>query len=98
MNLLSPSELTKDIGTRAHDLRLQRGLRQVDLAQRAGVPLSTLKRFERTGQGSTDLLIRVAVALQAESALGQLFAERAPESLDEILARSRKPMRVRKRR
>ena len=98
MNWLSPSELIKNLGTRAHDLRLQRGLRQVDLARRAGVSLSTLKRFERTGQGSTDLLIRVAFALQAESPLADLFAERGPESLDEILARSRKPMRARKKR
>lgn len=67
----------------------------MDLTQRSGVPLSTLKRFERTGQGSIDLLIRVAIALQAEATLADLFAVRAVQSLDEILARARKPMRAR---
>ncbi|HZZ64357.1 MAG TPA: hypothetical protein VFE17_02575 [Candidatus Baltobacteraceae bacterium] len=97
MDLLSPKEIAQGLAARAHDLRLKYGLRQVDLAQRAGVPLSTLKRFERTGQGAIDLLIRVALALEAESALSELFMIRSPRSLDDILARARKPMRARKK-
>lgn len=98
MNLLPPPEIAKEIAVRVHDLRVQRGLRQADLALRAGVPLSTLKRFERTGRGSIDLLVRVAVALQAESTLTEIFAHRRPQSLDDILERSHKPMRVRRKR
>jgi transcriptional regulator with XRE-family HTH domain len=97
MTFLSPNEIAKQIAARAHDRRLERGLRQADLSQRAGIPLSTLKRFERTGQASIDVLVRVALALQAETTLADLFAARAPQSLDEILARTRKPVRARRK-
>lgn len=96
VSFFTPDTILAQIGNRARDLRIARKLRQADLAARAGVSLSTLKRFEQTGHGGLELLARVSIALNAESGLEYLFAQPPAESLDQILLRARKPARVRK--
>lgn len=97
-NFFSPTELCRDVARRARELRLSLGLRQEDLAAKAGVTLSTLKRFERSGEVGFEVVVRISVALSDEAALGQLFLPRMTESLDELLARQRKPQRARRKR
>ena len=46
---------------RAHRLAL--GWRQADLAERSGVPIATLRRFERSGQIGFHGLTKLAVTL-----------------------------------
>jgi transcriptional regulator with XRE-family HTH domain len=43
--------------------RLNRNLRQLDLSEKSGVPLATLRRFERTGQIGLLGLARLLVSL-----------------------------------
>ena len=52
---------------------------------RSGVPLGTLKKFERSGAISLISFIRLLVALNAEAALDKLLADQEFERLDEIL-------------
>ena len=94
--LLSPVELSEAIGRRAKERRLAMGLRQIDLADQAGIPLSTLKRFENQGDGSLETLTRVAFALRAEREFGALFPPHDARSLDEILAANRPRRRARR--
>jgi len=75
------------IGARARQLRLMRKWRQVELAERAGVGVATIHRFEKTGVSSIENVLRIAVALSAESAFDKLFEAPAYASLDEALAR-----------
>lgn len=75
------------IGERAKQLRLLRGLLQQDLAERAGVGIATVRRFEKTGTASIENVLRIAMALNAEGAFDQLFEAPAYSSLDEALAR-----------
>ena len=96
LSLLSPADIAADLAARAKALRLAQNMPQNALAAAAGVSLSSLKRFENTGQGSVDLMIRVAMALGASEALGAVFAQSAPRSLDDIIApqtrrRARRP-------
>ena len=49
---------------------------------RSGVPLGTLKKFERSGAISLISFIRLLVALNAEAALDKLLAD---QEFDEIL-------------
>ena len=75
------------VGERARQLRLLRNLRQSDLAQRAGVGVATVHRFEKTGSASIENVLRIATALNAEGSFERLFEAPAYASLDEALAR-----------
>lgn len=92
----SPPGLCRLIGRRARALRLSIGLRQIDVAERAGVPLRTLKRFEATGDVAFEIVARVAFALGAEREFEALFPPREQRSLDEVLAANRTRQRVRR--
>jgi transcriptional regulator with XRE-family HTH domain len=83
------------LGTRARQLRLFQQLRQDELAARAGVGVTTVHRFERTGSASIENVLRIATALRAEAAFDKLFELPAYESLDDALAR---PAAVRRQR
>lgn len=96
--LYSPDEVCQTVGARAKELRLAAGQRQADLAAAAGVTLSTLKRFERSGQVGFETVVRVALALGAERGFAELFPPREARSLDDVLAASRKRQRARKNR
>lgn len=92
---IEPRELLSLVAARAKALRLSLGRRQADVAAAAGVPLTTLRRFESTGKVSFETVARIAVALGAEAEFGGLFPERDPRSLDDILRANRKRMRAR---
>jgi transcriptional regulator with XRE-family HTH domain len=80
-------ETLRAIGQRAKQLRLTRKLRQAELADRAGVGVATIHRFEKTGTASLENVLRIATALNAEATFDKLFEAPAYVSLDEALAR-----------
>lgn len=85
LSFRNPVTLTRGIGARLRDLRLARGWTQEELSERSGVALSTLKLLEARGQGSLQRLARIAVALDADGALRELFAPPARmESLEAV--------------
>jgi len=65
--------------------RLDRDLTQRGLAERAGVSLGSLRRFERTGQISLGSLVQIAFVLRAVPGVDGLFAPAEVRSLDEII-------------
>jgi transcriptional regulator with XRE-family HTH domain len=85
------------IGTRARELRLERALRQSDLAEAVGVTLATIRRFEQTGKVGFDVVVGVAIALGAETEFPHLFSIPEARSIDELL-RKQKPRRRAQRR
>ncbi len=92
------SETLAGIGRRAKELRILRGLRQSELASRAGVGVATVIRFEKTGNASLSTVLRIASALRAEAPFEKLFAAPPFRSLDEALERPATKKRVVKRR
>ncbi len=84
-----PGEIAREVARRARRRRLDQGLTQQGLADRAGVSLGSLKRFERTGQIAFVSLVRVAVVLGAVDELETWFSEPEYRSLDEALSRRR---------
>jgi transcriptional regulator with XRE-family HTH domain len=88
------------IGADLRRLRIDARLTQVELAQRAGIGVSTLQGLER-GQGSTvSSLIRVLRALDREEWMDQLAPSRQPVTDPMALLRQRQaaaaPRRVRR--
>lgn len=92
--LRNPNRLIRQIGQRIRDHRKARGWSQSELAERAGVSLSTLKLLEREGKGSLQRLAKVAVILDLDEGLRQLFGDTpAYASLDEVQATHRQNKR-----
>lgn len=95
VELMSAPQLAQQVASRARRARLDRGLTQQDLADRAGTSLSSLRRFERTGEIAFLSLVRIALALDATAGLAGLFPEQV-RSLDDLLGAPRR-QRARRR-
>ena len=95
LSLYSPGEILLGVAGRAKRRRLDLGLTQQDLAERAQVSLGTLKLFERTGRASLETVVLVAFALGAEEQFTGLFPEMPPQSIEDVVGR---PKRQRGRR
>jgi len=80
----TPSATRDAIRVSARRLRLARNMTQQVLAEKSGVPLSTLKRFEQSGEVSLAALLAIAGALDALDAFENLFPKPAAVSLDQL--------------
>lgn len=72
-DLLTHQEICHELGQRCRRLRLQANLAQLELAERAGASLSSIRRLEASGQATLELLVRVAQALHLASHLENLL-------------------------
>lgn len=98
MIIKTTQELVQDIVAAAKDRRLALNLTQMGLAQRSGVSLGTLKKFEHTGKISLQSLLNIAMALGATKAFESLFLATVPSgvlSLDELLKKPKERKRGR---
>ena len=80
----TPKALIQRTGERAKTRRLALGLTRDVLAERAGVSVDTLRRFETTGQIAFERLVRIAVALNVSPNLDSLFPVVAVERLEDL--------------
>lgn len=91
----SSEDISAALAARLRSRRLAQKLTLEGLARRSGVPLGTLKKFERSGQIALLSFIRLVVALKDEAALENLLLERKFETLEEVLESGKKPQRGR---
>lgn len=96
--LLTPIEIGLELGRRLETLRLANDWRRATLAERTGVSVSTIQRFERTGKITLEHLLRLADALGRAEDLASLFQPARARSLDELEARMTRPPPKRGRR
>jgi transcriptional regulator with XRE-family HTH domain len=85
LTLMTAPQLAQQVAARVRAGRLHRAWTQQELADRSGMSLSSLRRFERTGEIAFLSLVRIAIALDAVDGLGEIFPDR-PGSLDELLS------------
>ena len=88
MNTLSqktPSELNSLLAHRISDIRKRRKLSQKALSIKSGVSLGSLKRFEQTGDISLISFSKLAIALELDSELENLFTNIPFQSIEEII-------------
>jgi len=79
-----PGSVQDRIRQAARSLRLAHNMTQQALALKSGVPLSTLKRFEQSGEISLAALMAIAGALDALAEFDTLFPKPAAATLDEL--------------
>lgn len=75
--LYTPPELSQRLAARIRDLRLEQGLSQQQLAERAGVAVPTYRHFEQSGQISLERLASVVTVLGRADDFDSLLAPRA---------------------
>ena len=93
--MLPSKDIALEIAARLRKRRLAQQLTQEGLARRSGVALGTLKKFERSGQIAFTSFIQLAIALQDERVLENLFGEQQFKTLDDILQSDQLPQRGR---
>ena len=94
--LKSRAELLKELIERCRATRLRQNMTQRETADRAGIPLSTYRRFEQEGQLSLERFVAVLHALNQVEALEQLLIPPPVQDLNELNAAQRKRQRARK--
>lgn len=82
---LTPGEIEKNIVKNIKARRKKLKLSQVKLSEKSGVSLGSVKRFEQTGEISLRSLIKIAIALDCEEDLNQLFTQKVFASIEEVL-------------
>lgn len=84
LSLTTPVEVAKILASRVRRLRLNAKLKQTTLAERAGVSLASLRRFEQTGLGSVDLLLRLSLSLGRLDEFLSVLAPPPAGSIEEL--------------
>ncbi len=97
LSMLTPAEMGKSLADRARMLRLGANWTRQTLAQRAGVTLASLRRFEETGKASLELVLRVAHALGRLDEFSKLLHPPAARSIEDLERLSQAPVRKRGR-
>jgi transcriptional regulator with XRE-family HTH domain len=69
----NPSDYLEEIALRHRQLRKDAGWSQSEMAERSGVSLGSLKRFERTGQISLESLLKLMHLLDRLDDVGTLL-------------------------
>ena len=98
LSLKTEPDVLREVADSVRSHRLALGWRQDDLAQRSGVGIATLRRFERSGQigfqGLAKLLVTLGLADNFLTALKR--PAEAPKSIAAFLAANR-PAKPRQR-
>lgn len=94
LDTFNPAIIARGIAERMRARRLEMNLTQQGLANKSGVSLGSLKRFERSHEVSLRHLLLLAVVLDATEEFALLFSRRQFENIDQVLnASSKKRLR-----
>ena len=87
IDLTTPSDVMQRTVQRAKALRLEQNITQQELADKVGIAVGTVKRFEKTGEVQFNHLLRIALVLGRLDDFKTLFApEDVPASLYDFKA------------
>lgn len=79
------TKINNDIAQKIVRLRKRKKITQKQLAARSGVSLGSLKRFEQSGEISLQSLTKIAIALDVENELEDLFNNVPFASIEEVI-------------
>lgn len=90
MKLSTPHDMAADTAKRFRDLRKAKAITIKALSESSGVPYSTIRRFERTGEVSFLSLVKMASAMGEDRQIEGLFAQTVPASIEEVIRGNRR--------
>lgn len=85
LNIKTPAEINRDIAKRLVKIRKRHKLSQKALAVKSDISLGSLKRFEQSGDISLLSLTKLAMALDMEGELNELFDNVPFTSIEEVI-------------
>nr|CAA6805073.1 MAG: DNA-binding protein [uncultured Thiotrichaceae bacterium] len=91
---LTPDTLLRNIAAKAKARRLTANLTRRTLAVKSGVNEASIKRFETTGEINFHSLLKLAFSLDCMDEFESLFAEKAPQSMNDLQTKSKQRGRL----
>ena len=85
LNQKTPNEIAKNLAERIKQQRKKLKISQEVLAQKSGVSLGSIKRFETKYEISLQSFIKIAIALDMDNDLNNLFKTKTYSSIDEVI-------------
>lgn len=83
-NETTPGDINKKIAERIRTIRKRRKISQKELGEKSGVSLGSVKRFEQSGEISLLSLTKIAIALEIDDEMKNLFTDVPFQSIEEI--------------
>jgi len=88
--LKTPQEMAVDAATRFKEMRKAKKITIKDLSKNSGVPYSTIRRFESSGEISFLSLVKIVSTVGEDEEITNLFTKRIPASIEEIIRENRR--------
>ena len=85
LNQKTPNEIAKSLAEKIKQQRKKLKISQENLAQKSGVSLGSIKRFETKYEISLQSFIKIAIALDLDSDFENLFSNKTYTSIDEVI-------------
>ena len=85
LNQKTPNEIAKSFADKIKEHRKKLKISQEVLAQKSGVSLGSIKRFETKYEIALQSFIKIAIALDLDNDLENLFTKKTYTSIDEII-------------
>ena len=85
LNQKTPHEIAKSLANKIKEHRKKLKISQEVLAQKSGVSLGSIKRFETKYEISLQSFIKIAIALDLDNDIENLFTQRTYASIDEVI-------------
>ena len=85
LNQKTPNEIARSLADRIKQQRKKLKISQENLAQKSGVSLGSIKRFETKYEISLQSLIKIAIALNLDGDFEKLFSNKIYSSINEVI-------------
>lgn len=85
LNQKTPNEIARSLAEKIKQQRKKMKISQQELAQKSGVSLGSIKRFETKYEISLQSFIKIAIALDLDGDLENLFTTKPYSSIDEVI-------------
>ena len=85
LNQKTPNEIAKSFADKIKEHRKKLKISQEVLAQKSGVSLGSIKRFETKHEISLQSFIKITIALDLDNDFESLFTAKTYTTIDEII-------------
>ena len=85
LNQKTPNEIAKSLADKIKEHRKRLKISQKVLAQKSGVSLGSIKRFETKYEIALQSFIKIAIALDLDKDIETLFTQKTYNSINEVI-------------